>query len=105
MSARFSALVATVVLAAVGVLTSGHLGSPDTWFQGNAGPYPVRVVVRLPGVVPGLGQIDMTVSGEGVEKVTAQPVIFDAGKEGAPRRMWPRRCRGGRAPTMRSFGS
>lgn len=84
MSARFSALVTTVVLAAVGVLTSGHLGSPDTWFQGNAGPYPVRVVVRLPGVVPGLGQIDMTVSGEGVEKVTAQPVIFDAGKEGAP---------------------
>ena len=66
------------------MVTSGHLGSPDTWFQGNAGPYPVRVVVRLPGVVPGLAQIDMTVTGEGVEKVTARPIIFDAGKEGAP---------------------
>ncbi len=84
LGARRSAVLATVVLAAVGVFTSGHLGSPDTWFQGNAGPYPVRVVVRLPGVVPGLAQIDMTVTGEGVEKVTAQPVIFDAGKEGAP---------------------
>ncbi len=81
---RRSALGATVFLAAVAVFASGHLGSPDTWFQGNAGPYPVRVVVRLPGVVPGLAQIDMTVTGEGVEKVTARPIIFDAGKEGAP---------------------
>ncbi len=84
LGARRSAFGATVVLVALAVVTSGHLGSPDTWFQGNAGPYPVRVVVRLPGVVPGLAQIDMTVTGEGVEKVTAQPIIFDAGKEGAP---------------------
>lgn len=77
-------VVLTAALAGVAVVTSGHLGSPDTWFQGSAGPYPVRVVVRLPGVVPGLGQIDITVTGEGVTRVTAQPVIFDAGKEGAP---------------------
>jgi hypothetical protein len=77
-------LGATAGLAAVVIATSAHLGSPDTWFQGNAGPYSVRVVVRLPGVVPGLGQIDIKVAGEGVELVTAQPVIFDAGKEGAP---------------------
>lgn len=66
------------------VLTSAHLGSPDTWFQGQAGPYPVQVVIRLPGVVPGLGQIDIQVSGGGVEQVTARPVVFNAGTEGAP---------------------
>jgi hypothetical protein len=65
-------------------LTMAHVGSPDVWFEGPAGPYPVRVVIRLPGVIPGLAQIDITVTGEGVERVTAQPVIFDAGKEGAP---------------------
>lgn len=81
---RFRLVVTIAGLAAVAIVTSAHLGSPDTWFQGNAGPYPVRVVVRLPGVVPGLGQIDLTVTGEGVEKVTVQPIIFDAGKEGAP---------------------
>ncbi len=81
---RYRGLVATVLLGAVATLTSAHIGSPDTWFQGNAGPYPVRVVIRLPGVVPGLAQIDMTVTGEGVEKVTARPIIFDAGKAGAP---------------------
>jgi hypothetical protein len=71
-------------LLLVALLTTAHIGSPDTWFEGQAGPYPVRVVVRLPGVIPGLGQIDITVSGEGIERVTARPVIYDAGTEGAP---------------------
>ncbi|MBC7895089.1 MAG: hypothetical protein H7066_06735 [Cytophagaceae bacterium] len=66
------------------LVASAHLGSPDTWFQGNAGPYPVRAVIRLPGVIPGLAQIDINVTGEGVSQVTAQPVIFDAGTGGAP---------------------
>ena len=43
-------------------LTSmAHVGSPDTFFTGNAGPYPVRVTVRLPGVVPGLAQVTVRV--------------------------------------------
>ncbi len=71
-------------LVALVLATTAHVGSPDTWFQGDAGPYPVQVVVRLPGVVPGLAQIDITVTGDGVERVTAQPVIFDLGKKGAP---------------------
>jgi len=71
------------VVAMAGV-TSGHVGSPDTWFRGKAGPYDVQVVVRLPGVVPGLAQVDISVEGDGVERVTAQPVIADAGPEGAP---------------------
>lgn len=75
---RLAAVLALVLVA------SAHVGSPDTWFQGNAGPYPVRAVIRLPGVIPGLAQIDITVTGEGVQQVTAQPVIFDAGTGGAP---------------------
>lgn len=71
-------------LGLLATLTSAHVGSPDTWFQGMAGPYGVQAVVRLPGVIPGLAQIDIRVTGEGVEEVTAQPVIFDAGPEGAP---------------------
>jgi hypothetical protein len=76
--------VGTAVLAVLALVTAGHVGSPDTWFQGEAGPYPVKVVVRLPGVIPGLAQIDIGVTGDDVTRVTAQPIIFDAGKEGAP---------------------
>lgn len=71
-------------LSTLVVVGSAHVGSPDTWFEGSAGPYPVRVVIRQPGVIPGLAQIDITVTGDGITRVTAQPVIFDAGKEGAP---------------------
>ena len=76
--------VRTAALVLATLVTSAHVGSPDTWFQGMAGPYEVQAVVRLPGVIPGLAQIDIRVAGEGVEQVTAQPVVFDAGPEGAP---------------------
>ena len=81
---RFGRLGRVAALVAVVAVSSAHIGSPDTWFQGMAGPYGVQAVVRLPGVVPGLAQIDITVTGEGVQEVTAQPVIFDAGPDGAP---------------------
>jgi hypothetical protein len=71
-------------LAALVLATAGHVGSPDIWFRGDAGPYPVQVVIRLPGVIPGLAQIDIAVTGEGVERVTAQPLLFELGKKGAP---------------------
>lgn len=77
-------LAAACALGALVTVTSAHVGSPDTWFQGQAGPYPVSVVIRLPGVVPGLGRIDVTVTGNDVTGVTVQPVIFNAGADGAP---------------------
>ena len=40
-----------------------HVGSPDTFFGGKAGPYDVRVTVRLPGVIPGRAQVTVRVAG------------------------------------------
>lgn len=81
------ALVGIACFAA-GTLGAGaaaaHVGSPDTWFEGKAGPYPIRVVVRAPGVVPGLAQIDVRVLEGSARHVTAQPFIWNAGEGGAP---------------------
>jgi hypothetical protein len=66
------------------LLCSAHVGTPDTWFEGMAGPYPVRVVIRAPGVVPGLSEITVRVTGGGVQRVTATPVIWNAGAGGIP---------------------
>jgi hypothetical protein len=52
-----------VGLAAIVALGSAHVGSPDVYYEGNAGPYHVLVVVRMPGVVPGVAQIAVRVSG------------------------------------------
>ena len=69
---------ATLAVVAIALLCSGHVGSPDTWFEGDAGPYPVRVVVRSPGVIPGLADVTIRVQGEGVRRVTALPAQWDA---------------------------
>jgi len=69
---------------------SGHVGSPNVYFDGDAGPYPVRVVVRPPVVIPGLAEITVRLRQDGAapppapRRVTVQPVIWTAGKDGAP---------------------
>ena len=50
MTPLVASCAAVVVLA---VASMAHVGSPDTFFAGKAGPYDVRVSVRLPGVIPG----------------------------------------------------
>jgi hypothetical protein len=42
-------IAATLGAAAGMVLLAAHVGSPNVFYEGNAGPYPVRVVVRPPG--------------------------------------------------------
>ena len=61
-----------------------HVGSLNVFYEGKAGPYPIRVIIRPPGVVPGLAEITVRSLGEGVEKVMVQPVKWDTGPEGSP---------------------
>ena len=63
---------------------TAHLGSPNVFFEGPAGPFPVRVIIETPTVVPGLAQVHVRVLGGRPEKVTLLPVRFDAGTKGAP---------------------
>ena len=75
---RFLSRIA--LLAAVILVSSAHIGSPDTYFEGPAGPYRVRVIVRSPGVVPGLAEISVRLlegpSGR-AGTVTVLPVYWD----------------------------
>src|SRR5439155_26248865 len=65
-------------LAAVVLVASAHIGSPDTYFEGSAGPYRLRVIVRSPGVVPGLAQITVRLLDEGrARTVSVLPVYWD----------------------------
>ncbi len=40
-------------------IARAHVGSPDVFFDGQAGPYPVQIVIRMPPVVPGRAQIEV----------------------------------------------
>jgi hypothetical protein len=70
-------------LALVCVILSAHVGSPDAWFEGNAGPYKVTVQVQLPGVVPGVAQIFVRAPIDRPDRVTVVANKFDA-TGGAP---------------------
>jgi hypothetical protein len=62
-----------------------HVGSPNVFFDGDAGPYPVRVVVRLPPVIPGQAEVTVRLrDGRKVDSVSVQPVQYRAGFKGAP---------------------
>ena len=64
-----------------------HVGSPDTFFAGKAGPYDVRVSVRLPGVIPGRAQIAVRLVGSTKPQdhhVTVRAGQWNVGLNGAP---------------------
>jgi hypothetical protein len=78
-----SFLLLAFVLAAVPA--GAHVGSPNVFFDGGAGPYPVRVIVRPPPVIPGLAEITVRLrDGRKVDGVSVQPVQYRAGFKGAP---------------------
>lgn len=65
-------------IAAVAVLCSAHVGSPDVWYEGEAGPYHVVVYVQVPGVIPGIADISVQVAGDPPDQVTAMVNLFSA---------------------------
>lgn len=76
---------AAAILCAI--VSMAHVGSPDTFFTGRAGPYDVRVSVRLPGVIPGRAQVAIRVpgaTGSSGHRVTVQAAQWNVGLTGAP---------------------
>jgi hypothetical protein len=72
------ALVALVALAVV-LGTSrpalAHVGSPDVFLEGDAGPHHVFIAVRLPQVIPGVATIELR-SPSDLDRVTVVPMTL-----------------------------
>lgn len=69
---------------ALGIGLAAHIGSPDVWYDGPAGPYQVRVLIKPPPVIPGLADIIVRVHGGGAERVLVTPSHWNAGEGAAP---------------------
>ncbi len=68
-----------MLLACLPALLCAHVGSPNVFFEGQAGPYPVRVIIRPPAVLPGAAQVDVRV--EGASSVSLQAALWGAGPQ------------------------
>ncbi|MGH9696112.1 MAG: hypothetical protein ACRD5Z_18325, partial [Bryobacteraceae bacterium] len=53
---------------------AAHVGSPDVYAEGSAGPYKLFVVVRPPLVIPGVADIEVRSSTPGVDRITVAPI-------------------------------
>ena len=74
---------AVATITAIVLVSSAHIGSPDAWYEGSAGPYHAVIQVATPGVVPGVATVYARLKSPdgkpatGVE-VTIQVNRFDA---------------------------
>lgn len=78
---RWASLAFTAVIS---VVAAAHIGSPNVVFDGQAGPYAVRVVVRPPEVVPGLAEVVVRADAPDIRRVSIRPVWWRVGERGAP---------------------
>jgi hypothetical protein len=61
-----------------------HIGSPNVFYEGNAGPYALRVIIRPPDIIPGRAQITVRALDGNVSGVSVLPARWDTGTKGAP---------------------
>jgi hypothetical protein len=76
---------ALLVLISFLVLTAdAHVGSPDMFYEGMVGPYPARITIRMPEVVPGRANISARVQTNESVEVSFLPLYSWAEAKNAP---------------------
>ncbi len=63
---------------------TAHVGSPDVFYDGMVGPYPARITIGMPGVVPGRAEISVRVRTDEPVKVSFLPLYTWTAVTNAP---------------------
>jgi hypothetical protein len=74
-----TAMVLALAVMSVGVVAvpcAAHVGSPDIYFQGAAGPYHLVVTVRTPQMIPGVATVEVVSATPGITKISAVPTFI-----------------------------
>jgi len=67
--------IAPLIIALGAALSlSAHVGSPDVYYEGDAGPYHLFVVVRVPQVIPGVAEIQIRCATKDVRTIQIVPM-------------------------------
>lgn len=72
MRARTMGALALIFFAVSAI--SAHVGSPDVYFEGDAGPYRLYVTVRVPQVIPGVAEIQVRAATNDVQRIEIVPM-------------------------------
>ena len=69
-------VLAGMLFALLATPASAHVGSPDVYVEGNAGPYKLSVVVRPPLVIPGVAEIEVRSQTPGIDRIEIAPMLL-----------------------------
>jgi hypothetical protein len=84
----FRAVITLALLLAAAALQThalAHVGSPDVFLEGQAGAYRLLVTVRPPHAIPGVADVDVLTTSDGVRDVRIVPLpLTGPGAQFAP---------------------
>ena len=69
-------IVWLVLAISIAAPLAAHIGSPDVFFQGDAGPYHLVVSIRTPQMIPGVAEIQIRSSAPGVRQIKIVPLYI-----------------------------
>src|SRR5258708_30753893 len=74
-----------LVLLLFAAPANAHVGSPNVFYEGDAGPYHLFVPVNVPAVIPGVADVQIRADSDDVRKVsTAVTRLAGVGSQYAP---------------------
>jgi hypothetical protein len=78
---RIASRVREIAIAWIAVLlliapAGAHVGNPDVYFQGAAGPYHLIITIRTPQMIPGTADVEILSATPGISKITVVPLYI-----------------------------
>jgi len=78
---RINSRIREIALASLAVLLLiapawAHVGNPDVYFQGTAGPYHLIITIRTPQMIPGTADVEILSATPGISKITVVPLYI-----------------------------
>jgi hypothetical protein len=74
----------TVLILMLSSSVFGHVGSPNVYLDGDAGPYHLLITVNPPAMVPGVAQVQVRVISGTVNSIRIAPVYVNGKDQGLP---------------------
>jgi len=82
---RARTIAVLVIVLGATLSLSAHVGSPDVYYESDAGPYHLFVTVRVPQVIPGVAEIQIRCASNDVRAIQIVPMrLSGAGSDFPP---------------------
>jgi hypothetical protein len=73
-----------ILLLTLSFSVHAHVGSPEVYFEGAAGPYHLLVKVSPPAMVPGIAEVQVRVTSGTVGSISVAPIYLNGRDQGLP---------------------